>query len=1607
MLTYKTEDGLEFNCVNIKGGIKIVGYSGKKRKLEIPEKLNGKNVIAIGKDPQKGYATGFEHIKKLLIPETVTEIEHGAFSGMYSLDSIVFPSGMKKITEGMFYRCGFEEFRIPDGIEEICDSAFYGCDFLRIIYFPASVTKISDMFFAEKSSRNNSVFYTTPTVLLVVPEGSYSEKFLREYIEKNENKEYMRVVYESEVVPMTKEDKKAFNYLYFRFTKNNTLSIYDIANSKKITNIIIPDTYYGIPITELLWKDNNYKHIETLYIGENVLSIKGLNEWEKYIYSCYNWYEKKGIDVSENNPEYWSDGKALYTKDKKTLLHMFDYSADEYEVCSLTNTIKKFAFVGCKNLRKLVLPREMQKIENNAFYECGNLEEVVNLENVREKSDKLLKSIPYHKNCPFVIDGTRLLKYNAKDKKICEIPEGITVIESSAFGNKYTLENIEFPEKLYIPSSVKEINSVGADYEFIVDPQNSAYISIDGVLYTKDAKTIISVPRNYTKKEFIIPDTVETIGENAFRNNITIEKVVLPATVKKILYGAFEENINLKSINLENVEEIEEYAFCECEHLENINLVNVKRIGGSAFEGCKQLVTVNMENVKRIGSSAFEVCKQLVTVNMENAEEIEEFAFCECEHLENINLVNVKRIGKEAFEWCSQLVTVNMENAEEIEEYAFCECEHLENINIEKVKRIGKGAFEVCKQLVTVNMENVEEIGERAFWGCEHLENINIEKVKRIGEEAFKRCSQLGTVNIEKAEEIGDYAFDGCIKLITSKSVEYNRVYTYISDYGEKYCYMNTPDGVQIVGYSGYYCLKLPEMLDGKKVVSIGEFKDSDCRFCNSVLRLIIPETFEKIEDGMLSHIEELKSVVLPKSIKKITKEMFYGCKNLEEIYIPNSVEEICDNAFSKCDKLKLVFLPSSVTKISDSFFIGTGKGSKERVELLNDVVFVVDEGSYADKFLKAHQNSTESELPRIIYNRAMTEEDKEAFKNLKLNFKEDGTAHVSIIRTAGCENIRIPDTFNGVPITGLESKMYDDKIETLYLGKNVLYTGGTYINLSENVQKLEISEDNPHYWSDGKALYTKDKKVLLRMLYWTEEYEVCSLTKTIAESAFFYCRSLKKLVLPQSLEKIEKDAFAGCDALREIDGIENVKTLAEDLLNETLYYKEKPFVVSGTKLLKCNTKGEKICTIPEKITRIEKYAFNGSDGLEKIYLSSSVEKIDPDAFLVNGSTGYRSHEDVALGGLCEIEVDPQNNTYSSVDGVLYSKDRKTLIFVPTERIKTKYIVPDFVEVIGKGAFSGSETLKEVVLPDGIKEIASKAFCGCKKLNDIKLENIEKIGASAFYNCKALKRVRISGVEKIGNDAFRDSGITDLQLCDGLTQIGFYSFAECHFDSVVVPKTVRFVGESCFRGCKSITVYDSIDPGAKPCTEHIDRVDGKANSLVGHIGGSIWQWEDHNIIVRSAQTDEVKYEVWMGSDQKKYRCILGSSWGNNATFNFAAVDKFFSDIKGTYHKEKMALNRLLYPEMLSDETKDTYIAYLTRSAKRVISDCIDRKDMEMLKDIEQFVTVKEKVLDEMIDYASKAKALEFKAYLMDYKNKNYGDKVGEVKMPKLSARSRN
>ena len=156
---------------------------------------------------------------------------------------------------------------------------------------------------------------------------------------------------------------------------------------------------------------------------------------------------------------------------------------------------------------------------------------------------------------------------------------------------------------------------------------------------------------------------------------------------------------------------------------------------------------------------------------------------------------------------------------------------------------------------------------------------------------------------------------------------------------------------------------------------------------------------------------------------------------------------------------------------------------------------------------------------------------------------------------------------------------------------------------------------------------------------------------------------------------------------------------------------------------------------------------------------------------------------------LKRILVDEENPYMKSIDGVLYSKDGKTLICYPADKEGESYVIPDGTEEIRNYAFAGNTHLKSVSMPDSVTTVGEYAFSNCTALKDVKLSsNVEIIPYGLFSHCSSLESIVIPHKVEI---------------------IGRFSFSYCtSLESIVIPKGVKLIYASSIYECPSLaTVY--------------------------------------------------------------------------------------------------------------------------------------------------------------------------------------------------------
>ena len=215
---------------------------------------------------------------------------------------------------------------------------------------------------------------------------------------------------------------------------------------------------------------------------------------------------------------------------------------------------------------------------------------------------------------------------------------------------------------------------------------------------------------------------------------------------------------------------------------------------------------------------------------------------------------------------------------------------------------------------------------------------------------------------------------------------------------------------------------------------------------------------------------------------------------------------------------------------------------------------------------------------------------------------------------------------------------------------------------------------------------------------------------------------------------------------------------------------------------------------VSDGITYVNFLSFEYCDNFKEIYLGQDVKEIEP----VDWSY-YR--EDFKY--FKEINIDKNNVYMTSIDGVVYNKNKTMLIYYPCGRENSEYIIPDGVKSIEANCFSCSTNLKKISIPNSVKTIGYKAFYNTGIINLEIPDSVNLIegvfGGGAFDDCKNLKTV------KIGNNVTK---IETFLGCEKLESIEFGNSIEYiggHYDenlkTIVLPKSIKQIGSETFKDC--------------------------------------------------------------------------------------------------------------------------------------------------------------------------------------------------------------
>ncbi|MBR6292083.1 MAG: leucine-rich repeat protein [Bacteroidales bacterium] len=858
---------------------------------------------------------------------------------------------------------------------------------------------------------------------------------------------------------------------------------------------------------------------------------------------------------AEVAPQYWGSGQAHIGYYATSLTgdvvipSRVTLQGNSYDVTA----IGQDAFHYCDAMQSVTMPSSVTKIGISAFVGCTSLTTVNFSENITSMDYAAFNE------CTGLTTLT--------------LPASLTTIGQGVFHSCSGLTS------LVIPSSVTSIGR-NAFYgcsgltSITVENGNTEYDSRGGcnaIIETRTNTLVVGC------KNTVIPNTVTSIGDNAYAKCSGLTSLNIPSSVTSIGEFAFAYCNGLTSLYIPNtLTTIGEEAFFYCEGLNSVFIgTAVTSIGEKAFFYCSGLNMLTIGNsVTRIENQAFDYCSNLMSItcratvppaagtNAFRGVPTNATVFVPCASLgayqsangwrEFTDMQGMPELEFDAAVTSGQVLhfTVNLDGT------TVTVSGHVDDIsgdliipstisycgNNYDVTAIGQDAFQNCDEMVSITMPNsVTTIGSSAFVYCQSLTTVNLsENVTAIGSYAFAYCQSLTTVNFsENVTTIGSYAFAGCQSLAT---FNFSENLTSIDDNAFNYCTSLTaptfPASLTSIGSGAFaYCYSLSPIICQATVpptAGVEAFLEVPT-YATIIVPCASRGAYQLANEwsnftGIIGGDRYTESTSTDQTLVYIldcangtATVMGYEGECSGTLNIPSSitvnevsysVTRIADNAFQYNTGITSLTIPSGLTYIGDSAFIECTSLNSVNVNLFGNYLDTI--GKMA--FWRCYNLSTFNFYP--CYNLKYIGDAAFGYCNLtSLRFRES-------VRNFGEDGVNLINPFRFCPID------YIDGNQNEYYR----YENNTIINnaLNEVVTAATTAGVPASVTSIRTAAYAS---TALRKIVVPEGVTKIGLS-------FIYDGSVDSLLLPSTLTDLHYYALDGCATLKYIEfaeGIQNV----------------------------------------------------------------------------------------------------------------------------------------------------------------------------------------------------------------------------------------------------------------------------------------------------------------------------------------------------------------------------------------------------------------------------------------------------------------------------------
>ena len=1202
----------------------------------------------------------------ITIPENVQLIGRYCFHYCESLAKVVWNA--KKCAE--FYKSGSSgnylfsnapvtSFIFGEGVEHIPGSICFGLELLTSITIPANVTSIGDHAFDGCYMLNSVVLGNNVTTI-----GSYAfdgcSSLTSVTIPNSVTSIGRNAFYDcSSLTSIIWNAKNCAN-----FSSSTSSPFYAIRSqitSFKFGNSVacVPDYLCsGMDKVQSISIPNSVTTIgnDAFYGCSSLASVIIPNSVTSIGYSAFygcssltsiTWNAKNCANfVSQSySPFYAIRSQITSFKFGNSVACVPDYlcsGMDKVQSISIPNSVTIIgndAFYGCSSLASVIISENVTTIGNYAFSGCSSLASVIIPENVTTIGK-------------FAFDGCSSLASVI-------IPENVTTIGNSAFYNCTSLSSItthaENPSiignnafygvrktiPVYVPcgsvvsykaaegwKNFTNIQEPLSEYSLIIDTQNAAMGSASVDKNTAcGAQISATANEGYFFKQWSDGNTDNPRALVLNRDTNLIAEFEKDNTTIDSTYCIYYTSSDGNIITPKSLDAFGANLVSNI-YQDSIGVITfdgvVTSIGYYAFEGSSLASIIIPNGVTNIGEGAFTNCSSLISIKVEKDNAI-------YDSREDCNAI-IQTATNTLIAGCQNTIIPN--GVMQIANSAFEGCSSLTNIIIPNgVTAIGSYAFQNCSSLESINIPNdIKNIEASTFFGCSSLTSIVIpNSVTRILESAFEGCSSLFSIEIgESVTTIENRAFFGCYSINTI------------------YCYPVAPP--EILFLSTFENCKATvyvpcQTVDAYKAAYGWRIFADNIQEPLPAYSIFVSAQNNEMGEAMVDRNTYCEGAQI-----SATANEGYLFKQWSDGNTDNPRTLVLD----KDTSLIAEFEVEQKSCLIASGICGLNGDNLTWQLSCDSILTIMGEGemseySYGDYGINPPWTEYAPQIKSIVVKEGVTSIGTYAFYNYstaKYCSLKDITIPTSLTKTGA-------SVFSG--ITSMESVYITD---------------------------LEVWMDITHASSAGNPLSVAHHLYVNGVEL--TELVVPDGVKTIKKYVFCGCEGLKSLQLPNSIELIENDAFAGTGLIQLV--------------------------------------------LPEGLEVVDNGAFYDCLSLEKLYISSTVRRLGNNAF--GGCDSLKGVYITDLEAWCNLTMEYSSPLTDAHH--LYLNDLEL----------TEVVFPENCSVVKNYTFEGCSYIKSIQLHDNITSIGSSAFRGCSSLESLVIPaSISYIGSCQFWDCTALKQI--------------------------------------------------------------------------------------------------------------------------------------------------------------------------------------------------------------------------------------------------------------------------